>query len=102
MRWRTITHIDFGALEQGKGRVNILRPLLGMLSKSGLTHINADLANATEKAMKALEEKTIKNRERYWTGFEEELEKFTQATKRYTPSWSCEVSRVMPAAEETE
>ncbi|KAF4701037.1 hypothetical protein FOZ62_014951 [Perkinsus olseni] len=83
MRWRTITHIDFGALEQGKGRVNILRPLLGMLSKSGLTHINADLANATEKAMKALEEKTIKNRERYWKGFEEELEKFTQATKRY-------------------
>ncbi|KAF4673025.1 hypothetical protein FOL46_007965 [Perkinsus olseni] len=102
MRWRTITHIDFGALEQGKGRVNILRPLLGMLSKSGLTHINADLANATEKAMKALEEKTIKNRERYWKGFEEELEKFTQATKRYTPSWSCEVSRVMPVVEETE
>ncbi|KAF4717817.1 hypothetical protein FOZ62_021646 [Perkinsus olseni] len=102
MRWRTITHIDFGALEQGKGRVNILRPVLGMLSKSGLTHINADLANATEKAMKALEEKTIKNRERYWKGFEDELEKFTQATKRYTPSWSCEVSRVMPAAEETE
>ncbi|KAF4665091.1 hypothetical protein FOL47_004790 [Perkinsus chesapeaki] len=87
VRWKSITHIDFGALgcagnNGNKSKMNILRPILRMMGNSGLTHINVDTTNCTDKALQLLQEKTARNREKYWKGFEQDLSDFTEATKK--------------------